>query len=187
MRLRPEETKKLASHTADLMLKDSSIKLKLKREALVDTIYQVLAHHFEEERLIDTKAEALFKEQSEAMGKMDRGKALNMIRKQLAEEKDFVLSGGPEGRFSQDKLIHMAHLVDDKLYNDDLVDFPDEDDGIKFFKKTFVNYFGQENALDDRVRKKIASLSNAPFEGSREWDVLFKKYKEEELRRMNHT
>ncbi len=187
MRLRPEECKKLATHAADLMLKDSTVTLRIKREALIDTIFNVLAHHFEQERQIDMKADALFKERSETLGQMDRGKAMAMIKKQLAQENDFVLSGGQEGRFSQDKLIHMAHIVDEKLFDDDLCDFKDEDEGAKFFKKVFMQYFGEENAVDERVRKKIASLANAPFEGSREWDVLFKKYREEELRRMNHT
>lgn len=120
------------------------------------------------------------------MGNVEKGKALMMIRKQIAKETDFVLSGGPEGRFSEDKLYHLAHLVGDKLFDDDLMDFPDEDDGPKFFKKVFIEYFGKEDALDEKVRKKIQSQANAPFEGSRDWDVLFKKYKEEELRRLGH-
>ncbi len=145
-----------------------------------------MTHHFEIERQIEQKAEQLYQEQAGAMASLEKGKALGMIRRQLADEKKFVLSGGNEGRFSQDKLNVMAHLIDDKLYNDDLVDFVDEDEGIKFFKRILNLYFGKENEIDEKVRKKIQSMGNAPFEGSREWDVLFRKFREEELRRINH-
>ncbi len=187
MRLKPEEIKKLATHAIDLMLKDKSVTNKTSRGALIDAVVAVLQHHFEEERQLDLKAEALYKTNSDNFQGLDKGKAMSRIRNQLAQENNFVLSGGSEGRFSQDKIYHMAHLADDKLYNDDLVDFADEDEGIKFFKRTFVDYFQLETQVEEKVRKKIQSLGNAPFEGSREWEVLFRKYREEELQRIGHS
>lgn len=187
MRLKPEETKKLATHTADLLLKDKDVVVKIQRPQLLDTLYNVLHSHFEEERLIDVKSDELFKERAESVGSMDRAKALLMIKKQLAKEKNFILSGGNEGRFSQDKLNHLSHLCADKVYDDDLIDFKDEDEGVRYFKRVFNQYFALENQLDEKVRKKILSQANPPFEGSRDWDVLFKKYREEELKRMNHS
>lgn len=75
-------------------------------------------------------------------------------------------------------------MVADRLYDDDLLDFPDEDDGPKFVKKVFLQYFGQEDQAVEKVRKKIQSMGNAPLEGSRDWDVLYRKFLEEELRRL---
>ncbi len=187
MRLKPDEIKKLATHAIDLMLKERGIKPKTTRNALIDAAFAVLNHHFDDERRLDTDAEALYKQNSEEFQGLDKGKAMNRIRQQLATEREFVLSGGNEGRFSQDKIIHMAHLVDDKLYDDDLVDFEDEDDGIRFFKKVLMNYFARESEVEEKVRKKIQSLANAPFERSRDWDVLYRKYLEEELSRMGHS
>jgi len=40
-----------------------------------------------------------------------------------------------------------------------------------------------EDRLDDIVRQKIQSLSRRVAPGSREWDVLYRKYYEEELRK----
>ncbi len=43
--------------------------------------------------------------------------------------------------------------------------------------------FGADNELDARVRARIASLSRPVVEGSREWEVLYRQYREELSRR----
>jgi hypothetical protein len=67
------------------------------------------------------------------------------------------------------------------------VDFPEEEGDVRFFKRVFVDYFGKQDAVDGKVRKKISDQKNAPFEGSRDWEVLYKKYHEEELRRLGQA
>ncbi len=186
MRLKPEEIKKLTQHSGALMFKDPTVVLKTPKTKILEVLESVLSRHFEEERQIEMEADRLYSERAGSMEKHERGKALLMIKKQIAKEKEFVLSGAPDGRFSQDKISHMAHLVADKLYDDDLCDFKDEDEGARFFKKVFLDYFHRENEVREKVIKKIQSLSNAPFEGSRDWDVLFRKYFEEEMRRLDH-
>jgi len=187
MRLKPEESKKLATHVTDLLLKDRDVTVKIQRPQLLDTLYNVLHSHFEEERMIDVKTDELVKEKGESAGITDRGKALMMIKRQIAKEKSFILSGGIEGRFSQDKINFISHLCADKVFDDDLIDFKDEDEGVRYFKRVYTKYFALENELDEKVRKKIRGQANAPFEGSRDWDVLFRKYREEELKRLNHS
>lgn len=187
MRLKPDEIRKLSVHAGNLILNRSDIQLKVPRPKILETIEAVLAHHFEEERQIDTKAEQLYLEQAAGMGKHERGKAIAMIRKQLAKEKDFVLSGAMDARFSADKISHLAHLIGDRLYDDDLMDFKDEDDGPKVIKKILMDYFQRENEIADKIRKKIQSMSNAPFEGSRDWDALYRRFFEEEMKRLGHS
>ncbi|MDB5037014.1 MAG: hypothetical protein JWQ35_542 [Bacteriovoracaceae bacterium] len=187
MRLKPEESKKLAQHLTNLIVNDKTVTLKTSRQKIQDTIEKVLLHHSEEERQIEQKSEKLYQERSGEFGTMDKGKALAMIRKQVAKENDdFILSGAPEGRFSEDKISHMAHLVADTLFDDDLLDFKDEDEGPQFTKRVFTQYFGKEDEINEKVRKKILGMNNAPFEGSRDWDILFRKYYEEEMRRISH-
>lgn len=186
MRLLPDECKKLATHAGNLILADQRNTFKVPRPKIFESIESVLRTHFEEERQIEEEAQRLLQERADEFEGLQPNKAIGKIKAQIAKEKDFVLSGGMEGRMSSDKIIHLAHLVADKLYDDDLMDFPDEDDGPKFFKKVFQEYFQRESDLEEKVRKKILSMANPPFEGSREWDVLFRKYKEEELKRLGH-
>ncbi|MEW6301341.1 MAG: DUF507 family protein [Thermodesulfobacteriota bacterium] len=50
-------------------------------------------------------------------------------------------------------------------------------------KRTLGEHFRQEEKIDEAVRKKIASLSRRVMPGSTEWDVLYRRYFEEELRK----
>lgn len=184
MILKPEECKQLARVTGDKIIEDQRNVIKVPRAKIYEAIESALSQHFEEERRIEQRAEKLLQERKAEFEGIQHGKAFHMIKKQIAQEEDFIMSGGNEGRMSADKISHIAHLAADKLYDDDLMDFPDEDDGPKEVKKIFNQYFQQEDALDQKVRQKIQSQSNAPFEGSKDWEVLYRKYYEEEMKRL---
>ena len=83
-------------------------------------------------------------------------------------------------RLSEDRISHISHLIVDGIYDDDLVDFVDDDDVLKEVKNTITAYLHLEDEADDAARAKIRSLSRDVPEGSREWDILYKKYFEEE-------
>lgn len=82
---------------------------------------------------------------------------------------------------SEDKQTHIAHVIIDGIWNDDLVEYPNEDDAIREAKRAVVDYVKQETSFDETVRSKIATLKRGVHEGSREYDLLYKKYYEEEL------
>ena len=186
MRLKSDEIHRLSTAITTALFDDKSITMKAERRKIQLAIDGELQRHFEEEREIESRAEELVKANEASLELSDRGKALARVRRQLAEQKSFILSGGDDSRFSEDKLYHLAHLVADKVYDDDLLDFPDEDDGPKFMKKFLLAYFHCEDEAARRARDKIRSLSKAPYEGSRDWDILYRKYFEEEMKRMGH-
>lgn len=187
MLLKPEEIKKLATHTGNLILADQNNTFKVPKPKIFEAIEAALRQHFDKEKQIEDKAKVLYQEKSSEFEGLQPGLAIQKIKNMIAKDEDFVLSGGQEGRFTPDKVSHIAHLVADKLYDDDLMDFPDEDDGPKFVKKVFQEYFFKEAQVEEKVRQKIQSLANPPFEGSKEWEVMFRKYTEEELRRLGHS
>lgn len=86
-------------------------------------------------------------------------------------------------RFSDDRISHLAHLIHDGLYHDDLVDYPDEDKALREIKRTLIEYFKIEEEADRLAREKITTLKRGVAEGSREWEILYRKYFEEELSR----
>ncbi|PIR22815.1 MAG: hypothetical protein COV44_06560 [Deltaproteobacteria bacterium CG11_big_fil_rev_8_21_14_0_20_45_16] len=186
MRLKPEEIKLLATNCGNKVLEDSKNTFKVPRAKIFEAIETVLREHFEEERRIEDQAQKLLSDRAHEYEGIQKSKAIYMIKNQIAKEKDFILSGSSQGRMSADKISHMGHLIADKLYDDDLMDFPDEDDGPKFFKQVLKAFFEQEDAIDEKVRKKISTLSSPPLEQSRDWEILYKKYSEEEKKRMGH-
>ena len=84
-------------------------------------------------------------------------------------------------RFTEDRISHIAHLVADGIWKDDLVDFSDDQKALHEIKAVLNGYLKIEDVADDAARAKIRSLSRDVPEGSREWDILYKKYFEEEL------
>jgi hypothetical protein len=86
-------------------------------------------------------------------------------------------------RLSESRISHLAHLIVDGVWKEDLADFPNEGRALTVTKSVLTEYFGGEDRLDEVVRQKIQSLSRYIAPGSREWDVLYRKYLEEEMRK----
>ncbi|HBO69704.1 MAG TPA: DUF507 domain-containing protein [Deltaproteobacteria bacterium] len=84
-------------------------------------------------------------------------------------------------RLTEDRISHLARRVIDRLYKDDLADFPDEGMALREAKGAFADYVRAEDEIDTFVRRKIAGLSRRVPEGGREWDILYRKYFEEEM------
>ncbi|HTM10544.1 MAG TPA: DUF507 family protein [Verrucomicrobiae bacterium] len=84
---------------------------------------------------------------------------------------------------TESRISHLAHLIIDGVWKNDLADFPNESRALAETKRVLQEFFGGEDRLDDVVRQKIQSLSRRVAPGSREWDVLYRKYMEEELRK----
>ncbi|HAO94197.1 MAG: hypothetical protein A2X93_06490 [Deltaproteobacteria bacterium GWC2_56_8] len=83
-------------------------------------------------------------------------------------------------RLSDDRISHIAHLVFDGVWKDDLVDFKNEEKALIEIKRAIADYLKVEDEADTIARDKIRSLSRDVPEGSREWEILYKKYFEEE-------
>lgn len=84
---------------------------------------------------------------------------------------------------SEDRQAHLARLITDALYDDDLVDYSDDDMALRFAKKAIADYVKEDEDVDRKAREKVASLKRNVIEGSPEWDIMYKKYYEEERNR----
>jgi hypothetical protein len=86
-------------------------------------------------------------------------------------------------KISEDRISHIAHKIQDRLWGDDLADFPDEGRALEVIKRSVTAYFSVNDEVDEAVRKKLASYSQAKVPGSREWEVLYHKFFQEEMAR----
>jgi hypothetical protein len=64
-----------------------------------------------------------------------------------------------------------------------LAEFSNERRALLETKQALSDFFLHEDQIDDIVRHKISSLSRPVPVGSREWDILYRKYFEEESRK----
>ena len=87
-------------------------------------------------------------------------------------------------RLSEDRISHLSHLILDKLVRDRSVDvLKPEEKLLREIKRTISDELKFEDEADEAARRTIQSLSRKVPEGSREWDVLYRKYFEEEMNR----
>jgi hypothetical protein len=84
---------------------------------------------------------------------------------------------------SEARISHLAHLIIDGLWKDDLVEYSNEARVLTETKRILSEFFNRESRLDEIVRQKIQSLSRPVPPGSREWDVLYRKYLTEEIKK----
>jgi hypothetical protein len=88
-------------------------------------------------------------------------------------------------RLSREKTIRLSHVITDLLVANADVEFIEDRDTIR--QKTvqiILELLKEEEAVDTEVRKKISSQKKEILEGSEEWDVVYRKYYAEEMRRM---
>jgi hypothetical protein len=87
-------------------------------------------------------------------------------------------------RLSEDRISHLSHRVLDALVQHKNVDqLQPEERLLREIKRTITVELQFEDEADEAARRTIQTLSRRVPEGSREWDVLYHKYREEELRR----
>ena len=81
---------------------------------------------------------------------------------------------------SEDRQAALARKITDDIWNADLVDYTDEDLAFRVAKKAIAEFVKDDEEVDRKAREKVNSLKRGVVEGSPEWDVMYKKYYEEE-------
>jgi uncharacterized protein len=89
---------------------------------------------------------------------------------------------------SEDRQKHFAHILIDKLWGDELIDFDEDSEElvIRHAKQLIGLWVEEQGNIDNNVRAKLNSLKRDVHEGSSEWKVLYNKYYAEEMSRKGH-
>jgi uncharacterized protein len=88
-------------------------------------------------------------------------------------------------RLSRDKVNKVAHLITDALAETDRVDFVEDRNTIRLeVRKILEDLLNQEEKIDQTARQKIESQKRTILEGSQEWDILYRKYYHEEVKKL---
>jgi hypothetical protein len=88
-------------------------------------------------------------------------------------------------RVSRDKVNKVAHVVTDALAEMDELDFVEDRNTIRLEVRKFLeDLLNQEEKIDLSARHKIESQKRTILEGSQEWDILYRKYYNEEVKKL---
>ena len=88
-------------------------------------------------------------------------------------------------RVNRDKANKVAHAVTDALAEMSEVDFVEDRNTIRLeVRKILEELLNQEEKIDVAARQKIESQKRTILEGSQEWDILYRKYYNEEVKKL---
>jgi uncharacterized protein len=88
-------------------------------------------------------------------------------------------------RLSRDKVNKMAHVIADTLAEIPECDFLDDRNTIRQAARTAIEkILTEEMKIDQAARLKIASQRKIIVEGSQEWDILYRKYYNDEVKKL---
>jgi hypothetical protein len=88
-------------------------------------------------------------------------------------------------RISREKINKLAHAISDSLAEMEGVDFVEDRNSIRLeARRLLENLLTQEARIDAAARQKIESQRRTILEGSQEWDILYRKYYNEEVKKL---
>jgi hypothetical protein len=86
-------------------------------------------------------------------------------------------------RLTESRISHLSHRIRGALRDGGLAEFPDDAAAHREAKAVLGSYARSEEEVDAFARDRISRLSRRVPEGGREWDILYRKYFEEEMAR----
>jgi uncharacterized protein len=88
-------------------------------------------------------------------------------------------------RVNRDKVNKVAHTVTDALAAIDAVEFLEDRNTVRLeVRRLLEELLNQEERIDQAARQKIDSQKRTILEGSQEWDILYRKYYNEEVKKL---
>jgi hypothetical protein len=88
-------------------------------------------------------------------------------------------------RLSRDKVNKLAHTVADALASLDQVEFLEDRNTIRMeARRILEELLKEEEKIDLAARQKIESQRRTITEGTQEWDILYRKYYNEEVKKL---
>ena len=108
---------------------------------------------------------------------VDRREVFKLLKKEIAKEEDFPLN-------KTDRFDDLSAFLVKELWDKELIDYDERDGKIKnIIFKSILNFLNQEFEARDEVYKKIENYKRPLIPGTEEWEIVFNKLYEQELRK----
>ena len=88
-------------------------------------------------------------------------------------------------RLSREKINFLSRVILDSLFENDQVEFLDDPNEIRLvIVKSIEEEIKLYNIIDKKAIEKIQSQKKSIEEGSREWEILYRKYYNDEIQKL---
>jgi hypothetical protein len=86
-------------------------------------------------------------------------------------------------KLTEDRILYLARESLSRIRSEGLAEVDNFATALRQARELIAEFVAKGDAVDAIVRRKIASLRRGVVEGGAEWNILYRRYREEELRK----
>ncbi len=179
MRLKLTHINHISHKIANDFIHSKLLELKASRELLCELIEGILEKSVKKENAIDEQARELLEENTDEIEfmRMDERQLFWMIKRQIAQKEGFHL-------FWEERCNDLSHQILNKILDEDLIMFSVSENLIRnLIYKSIDTYSKAYESIENEVHEKIKYYKRKLPVGSDEYELVFERLYEEELRR----
>jgi len=177
MRLKPQQTRYVATKIGIDLANAPFITMPKGREAVVEACKMVIDANLDKEFALDEKVKKILDENYDEIEfqHADERQLFFMIKKRMAPEAGVIMN-------YDDRYNDLAHHILDELYENYLAEYDVNENQVKnVIFKAFKAFSDAYDAIDDLVYDKIRGMEKETIPGSQEYELLYERFYEEEL------
>lgn len=171
---------------------EKSGKVKIQDKAPVAVkVQQIVQENFAKEEKLNQEVRDYLEKYNEQIRRdaISYQEMFKLVKRELQKKYKITTSSRPEpdgSKISRDKVIELSHqLVKGLAAMKPAVEFLEESNEVRLaIMRQMQGLLREESQMDQGVRQKIRSQKREIVEGSAEWDILFRRYYSEELRKL---
>jgi len=179
MRLKENQTQYVATKIGIDLANAPFISMPKGKDVVVGAIKKLIDENLKHERALDEKVKIILEENDDEIEfqHANERQLFFMIKKKLAPQHGVIMN-------YDDRYNDLSHRILDELYEEYLLEYDVNENQVKnvIFKgfKDFANAYEQ---IDDIVYSKIKHMEKEVIPGSQEYELLYERFYEEELRK----
>ncbi len=170
----------IANKIAIDLLNSTFIKMSFGIESVSNTAKKLIEEDIMKEVALEERVYEIMEENEDEMEFMqvDQRNMFWLIKKKLAGEYNVVLS-------YEDRYSDLSHKILDELIQNDLIEFKVSENMVKnIIFGSIENYIDRFEDIEDIVIDKIKNYKRKIIPGSEEYDIVFEKLYQEELKKI---
>ena len=179
MRLKPQQTGYVATKVAIDLANAPFVTLLKGKDAVREKVKEMIDENLKIERALDEKVHEIIDENYDEIEfqNADERQLFFMIKKKLAPEYGVIIN-------YDDRYNDLSHKILDELYENYLIEYQVNDNQVKnVIFKAFKDFANAYDEIDDIVYSKIKSMKREVIPGSQEYELLYERLYEDELKR----
>jgi len=179
MRLKSSQTGYVASKISIDLANASFITMPKGKEAVVEACKKIIDENLALEKKLDAKVEEMLLENEDEIEiqQVKERELFFMIKKRLAPEYGVIMN-------YDDRYNEVSHMILDELYENYIIEYNVNDNQVRnVIFKAFKAFADAYEKMDTTVYEKIQNMKKEYVPGSLEYDLIYQRLYEEELRK----